>query len=853
MSEDEETLCRYGNPLPAYEEDEIPAKKPVSVEDQIVLDVNGKRRFHGAFTGGFSAGYWNTVGSEEGWKPTEFKSSRKEKSSFKPLNPMDFMDEEDLGEFGIAPQRVHTKEDFAQSSKSSKRRITTANWSSPIPGQPVLKALLEPAKEKTALLILKNMGWREGQGIGDRQSKVEKKKANARNRKEEYVMKMYGCELPTEKAASDSSGSESDISDYEITFAPDDFDPLVAAIKNNTFGLGYSGLERQSGSYVNIPNTLEVVDRNNKKLSIRGQAFGVGALEDDDEDIYARDDMSRYDYSLDDKPKKPVTIKSVNKSACLEGFCLSKKIGKQNKKVFQVDLPDNYSPRHLGQRISRFEPLEKTRAQCLLTESHYKIQGLGRHDLDPKKRGQILDESSNSLSHSSTSSITDMINHRSKSFVKEEIINKTHIDEPGTSKTNTLKFETNAELTGLGSTKEGFKPFIIDVDKQERYDKFLCYKPSDRFPTKESFLSSLQPLEMSSWDRERELKEFNQAQRMYRPMDGLMFDRFVTESSLIMEKSNKEQSEVTDVVMKRSTVMWKPHKELCKRFNVPEPFSSSMGEIAVKVTTKMSVFDYIETPVNSKSNFVTPVIIPKSIPKLNDKSKESLPIRESVKKVAVEKEKPSTSYETNPVQQPSIIQKSVKRTELEQKVLESINKKPEDKKDLFKSIFCSSDEEEEDAETGINGITTVSISKNDKLKLVESFIAIKPASQMNVLRNDSPPRGIFKSILDIKTPNQPNETLSRHDHSANSSFSSDDEMYGPKLPCQMPVIMTPDNAAKVIETSPYLKNKEIDSKEIIEEWVEKRNSSSKSKKKKHKEHKKSKKQKKEKKKSKHKN
>ena len=31
--------------------------------------IDGKRRFHGAFTGGFSAGHWNTVGTEEGWAP----------------------------------------------------------------------------------------------------------------------------------------------------------------------------------------------------------------------------------------------------------------------------------------------------------------------------------------------------------------------------------------------------------------------------------------------------------------------------------------------------------------------------------------------------------------------------------------------------------------------------------------------------------------------------------------------------------------------------------------------------------------------------------------------------------------
>ena len=32
---------------------------------------NKRKRFHGAFTGGFSAGYFNTVGSKEGWKPRQ--------------------------------------------------------------------------------------------------------------------------------------------------------------------------------------------------------------------------------------------------------------------------------------------------------------------------------------------------------------------------------------------------------------------------------------------------------------------------------------------------------------------------------------------------------------------------------------------------------------------------------------------------------------------------------------------------------------------------------------------------------------------------------------------------------------
>lgn len=42
-------------------------KKPVPLQEQTVKDAKGRyQRFHGAFTGGFSAGYFNTVGTKEG-------------------------------------------------------------------------------------------------------------------------------------------------------------------------------------------------------------------------------------------------------------------------------------------------------------------------------------------------------------------------------------------------------------------------------------------------------------------------------------------------------------------------------------------------------------------------------------------------------------------------------------------------------------------------------------------------------------------------------------------------------------------------------------------------------------------
>lgn len=103
-----------GTPFPALESDEIVSSK-VEI-DQTVRDERGRRRFHGAFTGGFSAGFWNTVGSAEGFTPKIFKSSRKDKfdsNEFK-SKPEDFMDEEDFGAFGIAPKKIFTQNDFVE-------------------------------------------------------------------------------------------------------------------------------------------------------------------------------------------------------------------------------------------------------------------------------------------------------------------------------------------------------------------------------------------------------------------------------------------------------------------------------------------------------------------------------------------------------------------------------------------------------------------------------------------------------------------------------------------------------------------------------------------------------------------
>lgn len=117
--------------------DDIAGKKPIRIEDQEVRDENGRRRFHGAFTGGFSAGYYNTVDTKEGWRPAEFKSSRGDRQK-REQKPEDFMDQEDLGVFGIAPQILRARDEFGEGnvSRTRTRQILAPNGA--IPGNVIL-------------------------------------------------------------------------------------------------------------------------------------------------------------------------------------------------------------------------------------------------------------------------------------------------------------------------------------------------------------------------------------------------------------------------------------------------------------------------------------------------------------------------------------------------------------------------------------------------------------------------------------------------------------------------------------------------------------------------------------------
>ncbi|EWM26205.1 g patch domain-containing protein 1 [Nannochloropsis gaditana] len=143
-----------------------------------VRDEEGRRRFHGAFTGGFSAGYYNSVGSQEGWQPSTFKSSRDNRASSRPSRqrPEDFMDEED----GLLGRDLHTQLPYDTLGVSSKqllrKEVEKEAVGSSIPGLGMVDELLVPTEVAIGKKLLQMMGWKEGVGVGSRQRRPRKKR-----------------------------------------------------------------------------------------------------------------------------------------------------------------------------------------------------------------------------------------------------------------------------------------------------------------------------------------------------------------------------------------------------------------------------------------------------------------------------------------------------------------------------------------------------------------------------------------------------------------------------------------------------------------------------------------------------
>lgn len=200
----------------------------------------------------------------------------------------------------------------------------------PIPGEPVLHTLISRANETIGYLLMKNMDLKQ------------KRKDNEISNEEKS--KVYGCFMP--KAYEIKRN-------VDIEDEPKIYADYIKNPKSNTFGLGYQGLDK---AHLNLFKSTQLIvkDKDNKKLSISGQAFGVGAFENEDEDIYAKDDMTQYDFEL--TSEKKMSAKEKESDVVFDCFLLSK-IPLQSAQTFPPpSIPYSFSGKHKVKK-SRFEPL----------------------------------------------------------------------------------------------------------------------------------------------------------------------------------------------------------------------------------------------------------------------------------------------------------------------------------------------------------------------------------------------------------------------------------------------------------------------------------------------------------------
>lgn len=191
--------------------------------------------------------------------------------------------------------------------------------------------------------------------------------------------------------------------------------------------------------------------------------------------------------------------------------------------------------------------------------------------------------------------------------------------------------------------------------------------------------------------------------------------------------------------------------------------------------------------------------------KASEQRTEELPVASTIQPKAKIDVFPTSSnqiIESKP--EVPIVKRNKPKTELEMKIMQTQDEHPSKKKDIFKAIFDSSGESEDsdnDDEHGTSKSTTsvaadvlASLTKPSSAltsmysQLPDDAFRPKSAREINILRNTSPPRGIFSGL--IKKSEPPNKLIADKSEPINSTAESiekndekpEPDIYGPSLP-----------------------------------------------------------------------
>nr|GAT51423.1 G-patch domain [Mycena chlorophos] len=588
-----ENFCLIGTPLPPLEKSKDTGEF-VPLWKQEVRDEKGRRRLHGAFTGGFSAGYFNTVGSKEGWTPSTFVSSRSDRSKKKTARPEDFMDDEDLQDLRENRNLVDTTDEMdltagTQQGQGDDEQDSVA--------RALEASMLPAAKDSAGARILKKMGWRIGQGIGPRvtlrQRKLQDLVASGRRFTE-----------------ADLAIPEDDEEAKKHTYAPRDISVLVAQRKDNTHGLGYRpGMSLNEG-------TSGGAGPSGPKLA---GGFGLGALNDADEndlDVYdsgARtQDRNRTAYDIIDREEdEKISIGSrtdrnvasrtrpagsthnfQDGRPVLAGFVLSDKPVSEDRWFPLPEVPPGWKPD--PKRVWNKENVEESDASMQ--------EGASRNKFSADQRGSMLGETP---LPSAPRSVFEYMSQKDRERIQRLTSSMSAPPPqddgpipPSASPPTAITIPRTEPHIALAALNGGFVPFATNPAKQARYTAYLqsqtsadsIYRPPEQLPG--------QPVD----EYNKELEDYAKAAVIFKPLSGAMAGRFtsavvvehgpqITEGLYMpkQEDFDKKEEELKkdreDKVspkvhaarlgmygpMTHETEPWQPARLLCKRFRVKDP------------------------------------------------------------------------------------------------------------------------------------------------------------------------------------------------------------------------------------------------------------------------------------------
>ncbi|XP_049935873.1 G patch domain-containing protein TGH isoform X2 [Nymphaea colorata] len=400
VDDTDEDFVFYGTPI--EREEELSNRKRKKSADsgsmrslptwkQEVTDSEGRRRFHGAFTGGFSAGYYNTVGSKEGWSPQTFTSSRTKRAEVKEQTIYSFLDEDEKAEMeGNALSTSFQFDTFGFTAAEIARRQAESEHSkrpSAIPG-PVPDEIVLPATKSVGVTLLLKMGWRHGHSIGVGQDDsaygtfcidifthtFSSLFSDAR-REARKAFLAFSCSQGSNFTQTESSKSDSTFEVDNLVDAgrlvSESTPVFLLHNKQDLHGLGYDPFRlapdfkerkmlkmcksKEVGNRRSIYGKDGLFSSNSGRLA---SGIGIGVLEDldiEDEDIYASGfDVKETHYEEIDEPSALIQENqqplSTKEDGIVRGFRVASISDYHPERFKPPVIPPEFEPHHIFTR-----------------------------------------------------------------------------------------------------------------------------------------------------------------------------------------------------------------------------------------------------------------------------------------------------------------------------------------------------------------------------------------------------------------------------------------------------------------------------------------------------------------------